>query len=83
MWARRRDVGQERKIERQGSRDETSRDWRIRWDKRIALIPTDQLKIEDGGETFIITNMVEVTEQGRGEPDLRRKFLDLQGIGPQ
>ena len=79
VWASRRDVGQELKIERQGSRDETSRDWRIRWDARIALIPTDQLKVEDGGETFTITNMVEVTEQ-RGGPNLRRRFLDLQGI---
>ena len=80
VWATRRDVGQERKTERQGTRDETSRDWRIRWDARIALIPTNQLKVEDGGETFTIINMVEVTRQGRGEQDLRRRFLDLQGI---
>ena len=79
VWARRRDVGQERKIDRAGTRDETYRDWRIRWDARIALIPTHQLTIEDGGYTFLVTNMVEVTAQ-RGEPDLRRKFLDLQGI---
>ena len=69
-----------RKLERQGTRDETSRDWRIRWDSRIALSPTTLLKVEDGGETFTITNMVEVTQQGRGEQDLRRRFLDLQGI---
>ena len=64
---------------RGGARDETSRDWRIRWNSRIALSPTNQLKVEDEGESFIITNMVEVIEQ-RGAPDLRRKFLDLQGI---
>ena len=79
VWASRRDVGQECKLERQGTRDETSRDWRIRWDSRIALSPTTLLKVEDGGETFTITNMVEVTQQ-RGAPDLRRRFLDLQGI---
>ena len=79
VWASRRDVGQERKLERQGTRDETSRDWRIRWNSRIALSPTSLLKVEDG-ETFTITNMVEVTEQRRGEQDLRRRFLDLQGI---
>ena len=78
-WASRRDVGQERKVERQGTRDETSRDWRVRWDSRIANSPTSLLKVVDGGETFTITNMVEVTRQ-RGGPDLRRKFLDLQGI---
>ena len=79
VWARRRDVSQELKIERQGSRDETSRDWRIRWDSRIALSPTSLLKVEDGGETFQVINMMEVIQQ-RGAPDLRRRFLDLQGI---
>ena len=79
VWATRRDVGQELKTERQGTRDETSRDWRIRWDARIALTPTYQMKVQDGEENFTVTNMVEVTEQ-RGGPDLRRKFLDLQGV---
>ena len=79
VWATRRDVGQELKIERQGTRDETSRDWRIRWDARIALIPTNLLQVVDGGENFLVTNMVEVTAQ-RGGPNLRRRFLDLQGI---
>ena len=80
VWASRRDVGQERKLEREGTRDETSRDWRVRWDSRIALSPTSLLKVEDGAKTFTITNMVEVTEQRGGAPDLRRRFLDLQGI---
>ena len=79
MWASRQDVGQERKIERQGTRDETSRDWRIRWDSRIASSPTNLLKVEDGGVTFTIINMVEVMRQGQGQ-DLRRRFIDLQGI---
>ena len=72
-------MGQELKIERSGTRDETSRDWRIRWDANIAATPTSRLKVEDGAETFQIVNMVEVTQQ-RGGPNLRRKFLDLQGI---
>ena len=80
VWASRRDVDQELKIERRGTRDETSRDWRIRWDSRIANSPTSLLKVEDGAETFTITNMVEVTAQRGGAPDLRRRFLDLQGI---
>ena len=73
------DVGQERQVGRGLTREQTSRDWRIRWDRRIALSPTLLLKVEDGGETFTITNMVEVTEQ-RGGANLRRKFLDLQGV---
>ena len=80
VWASRRDVGQERKLERQGTRDETSRDWRIRWDSRIASSPTSLLKVEDGGETFTITNLVEVTAQRGGAPDLRRRWIDLTGI---
>ena len=72
-------MGQERKLERGGTRDETSRDWRIRWDARIALIPTNLLQVVDGGENFLVTNMVEV-RQKRGGPNLRRRFLDLQGI---
>ena len=79
-WASRRDVSQQLKIERQGTRDETSRDWRVRWDSRIANSPTTLLKVEDGGETFTIVNMVEITEQRGRAPDLRRRFLDLQGI---
>ena len=63
VWARRRDVSQERKLERQGTRDETS-----------------LIKVEDGAHTFSIINMVEVTEQGRGQPDLRKRWIDLQGI---
>ena len=80
VWASRRDVGQERKIERGGTRDETSRDWRVRWDSRIANSKTANLKVVEGTETFSIINMVEVTRQRRGEPDLRRRWIDLTGI---
>ena len=79
-WALRRDISEERKIERQGTRTETLRDWRVRWDSRIASTPVTRLKVVDGTETFTITNMVEVTAQRGGAPDLRRRFLDLQGI---
>ena len=78
MWASRRDVSQELKIEREGTLDDTNRDWRIRWNSKIASTPTARLKVEDG-ETFQVVNMVEVTRQGRGEPNLRRRFLDLTG----
>ena len=79
-WATRRDQSQELKVLSGGTRDETSRDWRVRWDSRIASTPVARLKVEDGGETFQVVNKVEVTRQRRGEPDLRRRFLDLQGI---
>ena len=78
-WASRKDVGQALKIESGGTRDATSRDWRIRWDATIAAMPTSLLRVIDGDMIFAIVNMVEVNQQ-RGEPDLRRKFLDLQGL---
>ena len=81
VWASRRDVSQERVLERGGTRDETSRDWRIRWNALIAKTANSLLKVEDEGETFSIRNMVEVIEQRGGAPDLRHKFLDLTGIG--
>ena len=79
VWASRRDVSQELKVERGGTRDETTRDWRIRWNSLIASSTTANLEVIDGAETFTINNMVEVTRR-RGEVNLRRRFLDLQGI---
>ena len=79
-WASRRDVSQELKVLREGTRDQASRDWRVRWDSRIANSPARLLKVVDGGVTFNIINKVEVTRQRRGEPDLRRKFIDLEGV---
>ena len=78
-WATRRDVSQELKVLSGGTRDETRRDWRIRWDSRIASTPVGRLTVDDGGETFTITNMIEITAQRRA-PDLRRRWIDLQGI---
>ena len=63
-----------------GTRNQGRRNWRIRWDARIANSPTRLLEVEDGALTFTISNMVEVTQQRRGEPDLRRRFLDLEGV---
>ena len=80
VWATRRDVSQERKVLSGGTRDETTRDWRVRWDSRIASSTTANLEVIDGAETFKVINMVEVTLQRRSEPGLRRRFIDLQGI---
>ena len=48
-WARRRDMSEERRFDRGGTRSETTRDWRVRWDSRIASTPVARLKVEDGG----------------------------------
>ena len=78
-WATRMDVSQMRKIEQSGSRSETLRDWRIRWDRRIALSRTDLLEVEENHQIYTVVNMVEVTANRTGA-DLRRKFIDLSGV---
>ena len=79
-YATRRDRSAEDIATEGGMRNETRRDWRIRWDSRIASAPVSMLSIVDGGQTFNALNMTEVTRQGRGQADLRRRFLDLQGV---
>ena len=79
-WASRRDQSLTDIATEGGTRDQGRRTWRVRWDARIANSPTRLLNVEDGPDTFTISNMVEVTHQRRGEPDLRRRFLDLEGL---
>ena len=78
-WASRRDQSLTDIATEGGTRDQGRRTWRVRWDSRIANSPTRLLNVEDGPDTFTISNMVEVTEQRSG-PDLRRRFLDLEGL---
>ena len=79
-WARRRDVSAEKVIETGGIRGERIREWRVRWNGQIARAALTELEVEDETETFRVSSMVEVTEQGRGQPDLRKRWIDLQGI---
>ena len=79
VWASRRDKSQEDIAQEGGTTDSTRRDWRIRWDSRIAETLVSMLDVVDGALTFNVLNMVEVTRQGRGQ-DLRRRFLDIQGV---
>ena len=80
-WASRRDRSQEDIAEESGTRDETRRDWRIRWDSRVADTPVSRLEVVDaGGWVWNVLNMVEVTNQGRGQAALRRRFLDIQAV---
>ena len=80
VYATRRDRSAQDIESEGGVQGETRRDWRIRWDSRIAEVPVERLEVvEDGGLTFNVLNMTEVTQQRRGQP-LRRRFLDLQGV---
>ncbi len=80
VWASRRDRSAEDIEQEGGTRDETRRDWRIRWDSRIADVPVSRISVVDGGQTFNVLNMTEVTRQRRNEANLRRRWLDLQGV---
>ena len=79
VWASRRDKSLTDIATEGGTRGQGRRTWRIRWDSRIASSPTSLLTVEDGALTFTISNMVEVTAQ-RGSPDLRRRYIDLEGL---
>ena len=79
VWARRRDVSQELKVEQSGAGDDTHRDWRVRFNPLFVETPLALLKVLDGIDTFAVINVVEVTEQRGGAPDLRRKWLDITG----
>ena len=66
-WATRQDLSQEDKEQEGGIRDETRRDWRIRWDSRIAVTPVSRLEVVDGGLTFNVLNLLEVTGRPGGD----------------
>ena len=79
-WATRRDQSLTDIATEGGTRNQGRRTWRIRWDARIANSTTSLLTVVDGTLNFTISNVVEVTEQRGGAPDLRRRFLDLEGL---
>ena len=79
-WARRRDLDAKKVFETGGTRGEITREWRVRWNGQIARAALTELEVEDETDTFRVNSMTEVTEQGRGQPDLRKRWIDLQGI---
>ena len=48
LWASRRDKSQEDIVEEGGVIGSTRRDWRIRWDSRIADVPVRLIDVVDG-----------------------------------
>ena len=79
-WASKRDRSQEDINAEGGERMETRRDWRIRWDSRIAVHSVALMEVvDDKGWHWNMLNMVEVTRQ-RGAQDLRRRYLDIQAV---
>ena len=76
VWATRMDRSLEDVAEEGGQRDETRRDWRIRWRSDVAALAPSDMKVTDEGQDFDVQNMIEVTDEGR----TRRRFLDVQGV---
>ena len=76
-WATRSDKSQEDKEQEGGALDVTRRNWRIRWLSGIADKPVSMVAVTDDGLAFNVLNVVEVTGR-RGE--LRRRWLDIEGV---
>ena len=76
VWATRKDRSLFDSAEEGGARNETRRDWRIRWRSDVATLSLDTMKVTDGVVIFDVLNMIELTDDGRS----RRRFLELQGV---
>ena len=77
VWASRRDADARDIEEAGGTRDEVHRKWRIRWRSDIADVPVSELSVIDGGATFNVTTLAELT--GRNAMD-RRRWLQIEGV---
>ena len=75
-WASRKDISQVDIESEGGTRDETRRDFRIRWRSEIADALASNLSVIEGEQTFNVLNVIEVS--GKADP-ARRRFLYLQG----
>ena len=78
VWAGRFDRDLEDIESEGGTRNETRRDWRIRWRADIANV-TDltTVSVVDGGQTFNVQNLQE--ETGR-DGRTRRRWLRISGV---
>ena len=79
VWATKRDLNLRDQEESGGARGEITRRWRIRWNEAIYESTLSLVMINDGGRTFNVQNMVEVTGSRR-EQQLRRRFMELTGV---
>ena len=78
VWASKYDVSLVDVLETGGARQEVQRRWRIRYSGVIYETPTARLEVVDGGVTFSVVSMAEVTRQ-REASDLRRRWIELTG----
>ena len=78
VWASRFDASLTDLAESGGSRDETQRDWRIRYRADVAAIAElSRVTVIDDGLTFNVQNLIE--ETGR-DGITRRRWLRISGV---
>ena len=78
VWASRIDASIKDVEESGGSRDETQRDWRIRYRADVAAIAElSRVTVIDDGLTFNVQNLIE--ETGR-DGITRRRWLRISGV---
>ena len=80
VWASKKDADLESIVELGAQRQETLRVWRIRWNETIYNYPLIWVDVVDEGQVFDVRNLVEVTDQGKGRPNIRRRWMDLTGV---
>ena len=76
LWATRMDGDVADTEEEGGSRDETRRDYRIRWRADIAGAFVGEVSVQDGALTFNVLRVREETDRGR----TRKRWLTIQGV---
>ena len=79
VWASRRDISQTDIAAEDGDRDVTRRDFRIRWRSEFADALVSSLTVIEGGQTFNVLNLMELSAKKGGAVPVRRRFLYLQG----
>ena len=80
VWASKEDIGLRDILETGGDRQEVQRRWTVRYDQRIYSSPTALLSVLDGGTTFNVQSVNEVTRQRAGLADLRKRFITITGV---
>ena len=76
VWATRMDGDVEDVEAEGGSRDETRRDYRVRWRSDIAGAFVSDVAVQDGALLFNVLRVSEETDGGR----TRRRWLKIQGV---
>ena len=79
VWATKKDLTLEEIVDGGGARASYEVEWRIRYNAAIYATSIPALDVIDGTLRFNVVNSIEITEQSGGRPNLRRRWILLQG----